>query len=194
MKHLGFDIILLGNPASGKDTQAKILRQKFSLKPIESGKYWRRMALGNTKISRQLRTNFAIGLMAPVNLMKQFLIKNLNHTRPKQDLIFVGNPRLKPEAELVVSMLKNKKRDFFVVYLKLPNKEVRARSLLRNRDAQDLFYIENRINVFEKDVLKTIRYFKQLRKLKTVDGNQPIKKVTRDILQAINDYKKRVRT
>ena len=38
-KRLGFDLILLGAPAAGKDTQAILLERKFAFKPVESGKY-----------------------------------------------------------------------------------------------------------------------------------------------------------
>jgi adenylate kinase family enzyme len=38
--------------------------------------------------------------------------------------------------------------------------------------------------------MKTIAYFDSLKKLVTINGNQPIPKVTKDILKAIYAYKK----
>jgi adenylate kinase family enzyme len=42
-KQLGFHLVLLGQIASGKDTQALIILDKYNLKPVESGKHWRKL-------------------------------------------------------------------------------------------------------------------------------------------------------
>ena len=48
MKKLGFDLILLGDPTAGKDTQAAILMKKYELKSVESGKEWRKTSALNS--------------------------------------------------------------------------------------------------------------------------------------------------
>jgi adenylate kinase family enzyme len=48
-----------------------------------------------------------------------------------------------------------------------------------------------RIKWHKDQVGKTVKYFKSLRKLKTINGNQPIPKVTKDILREIEEYKSR---
>jgi adenylate kinase family enzyme len=46
-----------------------------------------------------------------------------------------------------------------------------------------------RIAWHKDQVGKTVKYFKGLNKLKVINGNQPIPKVTKDILKEIEKYK-----
>ena len=104
-KRLNFDLILLGDPTSGKDTQAKILMSKYLLKPVESGKYWRKLAKRGNFEGRWLRRTMSIGRPTPVALMKKFLNQQAGLAPKDKDLIFIGNPRLKPEAQLLKKLL-----------------------------------------------------------------------------------------
>ena len=49
--------------------------------------------------------------------------------------------------------------------------------------------ITTRIKWHKDQVGKTVKYFKSLKKLKIINGAQPISKVTKDILKAIKEYK-----
>ena len=190
---LGFDLIILGDPAAGKDTQVEILRKKYSLKPVETGKQWRMMVKKNDYNGRWLKRTFGKGHPAPVEIVKWFINKKVRSTPKNNDLIFVGNPRLKPEAQFLVKLLKQKKRDFFVLYLKLPEKEIYARSKARVRMEREdqLQYIKNRINYTKNQVSKTVKYFQSLNKLKVINGYRTIKNVSLEVQRAINDYQKR---
>lgn len=190
MRNLGFDLIILGAPAAGKDTQAALIMKKYKLKPVESGKYWRRMAKQKNAEGELLRRTFSKGHPAPVNLMKKFLTDQLKKVSNNSDLIFIGNPRLKPEAQLLVKLLKAKKRDFLVLNIDIPVAEIRKRSLLRMRDEQDWKYIPNRIKMYKLQMGKTLAYFKALKKLQTINGNREIKQVAADIDKRINDYQR----
>jgi adenylate kinase len=189
---LGFDLILLGDPTAGKDTQANLLLKKYDLRPVESGKYWRTLAKKNNFEGKLIRKTMGLGHPTPVALMKKFLLSNLNNLKKNKDLIFIGNPRLKPEAQFAVKLLKKEKRDFFVIYLKLPEKEIYRRSLIRIRmqteDKEQ--YIRNRINWHKNQVSKTVKYFEKLHRLKFVNGNQPIAKVAKNIQKLIYGYQR----
>jgi adenylate kinase family enzyme len=188
MKRLGFDLILLGDPTAGKDTQAVILRKKYQLKPVESGEYWRSLAKKNNKEGAWLRRTMSLGYPTPVALMLKFLKSNLSKAARNKDLIFIGNPRLKPEARLLVKLLKEKKRDFFVLYLKIPVAEILRRTKARPRLASEAQGVKNRINYTKNQVSKTVKYFESLHKLKFIDSTSPIPTVAKNIQKAINDY------
>src|SRR5579885_737130 len=115
MKQLGFDLILLGDTASGKDTQAAILQKKYKLKAVESGKFWRQVGQRKRQ-SKLIRDRQRLSLPAPAELIKEFIRDSIQKTSQKQDLIFVGAARLKPEAQYLVKLLKQKRRQFFVLY------------------------------------------------------------------------------
>lgn len=190
MKKLGFDLILLGDPTSGKDTQASILMKKYALKPVESGKHWRALAKKNNFEGRWLRRTMGLGYPTPVVLMKKFLVQNLNKRAKDKDLIFIGNPRLKPEAQLLVKLLKAQHRDFLVLYTKIPIQEILKRTKARPRLQTEAEGVRNRINYTKNQVSKTVKYFQGLGKLKFIDSTQPIPKVAKRIEQTIHDYQR----
>ncbi len=193
MKKLGFDLVLLGDPASGKDTQAKLLMKKLSLYPVESGKHWRTQAAKNTAEGKRIRETMAKGFPTPVSLMKKFLVAKISAAAKNQDIIFIGNPRLKPEAQLFTKLLKNKDRNYLVIYLRLPKNEilkrVNKRIDIEGRNDDRNVYLKNRFVYYKEQVPKTVAYFKKLKKIKFIDGNQPIAKVNSEIFKILNNYK-----
>jgi len=200
MKKLGFNIVLLGMITSGKDTQAKILEKKYALKLVESGIYWRKLMKAKSKDGAWLRRTTGRGGPAPVALMKKFLVREISKQPKGKNLLFLGNPRLKPEAQLLKKLFDAKKEDFLAFYITLPDKEVYKRSLERkgSKVAQAYKVFDNKKNIatriaWHKDqVGKTVKYFESLEKLKKINGNQPISKVTKDILKEIEAYKKQL--
>src|SRR4051812_48664611 len=117
MKKLGFNIVLLGMIASGKETQANILKKKYALKFVESGVYWRRLLKEKSKDGDWIRRTSGAGKPAPVALMKKFLINEISKKPKNKDLLFLGNPRLKPEAQLLKKIMADRKEDFFALYI-----------------------------------------------------------------------------
>lgn len=197
MQKLGFNIVLLGDTASGKETQANILKKKYLLKFVESGVYSRNLLKEKSKNGDRARRTVAKGLPLPTITLQRFLIKEIKNKPKNKDLLFLGTPRLKPEAQLVKKILNEKSHDFIALYITLPNKEVYKRSLLRGKSNIKEIYkvldtekiIKARIKYYKNQVSKTKKYFRSMKKLKTINGNQSIPKVTKDILKIIEEYK-----
>ena len=198
MKKLGFNIVLLGTITSGKETQANILKKKYALKFVETGVYSRKLLKAKGPDGDWSRKTTGKGLPLPVVLLKKFLVKEINNKPKNKNLLFLGGPRLKPEAQLLKKMLSEKGADFLVFYIDLPDKEIYTRSKKRKAGNMKQIYkvldeekiIKARINYTKKQVSKTVKYFESLGKLKKINGNQPISKVTKDILKEIEKYKK----
>src|SRR3990167_7096575 len=198
MKKLGFNIVLLGMIASGKETQANILKKKYDLKFVESGVYFRKLLKAKGLIGKLARRTAGKGNAGAMVLMKKFLIREISKKPKNKDLLFLGNPRLKPEAQLLKKILSKKRQDFFALYISLPDKEVYKRSLKRRTGKMKGIYkvfdtkkiIGTRIKWHKDQVGKTVKYFQSLKKLKIINGNQPIPKVTKDVLKEIEEYKK----
>jgi len=197
MKKLGFDIILLGIITSGKETQANILKKKYALKFVETGVYSRELTKKKGRDGDWARRTTAKGGPLPVVLLKKFLVKEINNKPKNKNLLFLGGPRLKPEAQLLKKLLDKRKEDFIVFYITLPDKEIYKRSIKRSKGHMKEIYklldakkiIGIRIKWHKNQVSKTVKYFQSLNKLKLINGNQPIPKVTKDILKEIEKYK-----
>ncbi len=198
MKKLGFNIVLLGQIASGKETQANVLKKKYALKFVESGVYFRKLLKAKTKIGELARRTAGRGEAGAMKLMKEFMIREISKKPKNKDLLFLGCPRLKPEAQLLKKIMADRKEDFMGLYISLPDKEIYRRSLKRKEGAMKAIYkvlddkkiIEKRINYHKKQVSKSVKYFQSLGKMTIINGNQPIPKVTKDILKAVEGYKK----
>jgi len=197
MKKLGFNIVLLGMIASGKETQANILKKKYALKFVETGVYSRKLLKEKSKNGDWARRTTGKGHPLPTVLLQKFLIKEINNKPKNKNLLFLGG-RLKPEAQLLKKMLGERKEDFLVFYITLPDKEVYKRSLSRSIGNMKAIYkvfdnkklIKVRIAWHKDQVGKTVKYYTSLGKIKIINGNQPIPKVTKDILKEIQEYKK----
>lgn len=189
-ERLGFHLVLLGQIASGKDTQADLLEKKYNFSFVESGKYWRKLEKEDSKDGEWIRRTTRLGKPAPVVLMKKFLIENIKNRPNDKDLLFVGNPRLKPEAQLLKKILNEKKENFFALYITLPDKVIYSRSLRYDRYDDNKKNINRRIKWHKEQVSKSINYFDSLGKLKKINGNQSIEKVHQDIEKALDYFKK----
>jgi len=197
-EQLGFNIQIMGMIASGKDTQVNLLKDKYNLSPIETGLYTRKLLKEKSENGDIARKYSSKGNPLPVFLMKDFLKDKISKKPKNKDLIFVGGPRLKPEAQLVNKLLKENKQKLFVIYISLPDKEVYKRSMNRKNscvaDVYKVFdtkeMIAKRIKWHKDQVGKTVKYFESLGILKKINGNQSIEKVNQDIEKAILYFKK----
>jgi adenylate kinase len=197
-ERLGFNLTLMGMIASGKETQTEILKKKYALHSIETGVYTRKLLKEKSADGEWARRTAGKGWALPVVLMKRFLMKEIDKKPKNKDLIFIGGPRLKPEAQLTRKILKENGQEIFAIYLTLPDKEVYRRSLLRKEGNMKAIYkvfdtkkiIINRIKWHKDQVGKTVKYFESLGKLKKINGNQPIEKVNQDIEKALTYFKK----
>ena len=197
-ERLGFNLILMGMIASGKETQTKLLREKYALEPVETGVYSRNLLKEKSKNGDWARRTTGKGEPLPVVLMKKFIEGEIEKKPKNKDLIFIGGPRLKPEAQLTKKILDKKKQNLFVLFITLTDKEVYKRSNLRKTDNIKAVYkvldeqdiIKRRIRYHKVQVSKTVKYFQKLKKLKIINGNQSIEKVNQDIEKALTYFKK----
>ena len=198
-ERLGFNIAVMGIITSGKDTQVNLLKQKYNLKPVGTGLYTRNLLKEKSEDGERARKATGKGGALPVDLMKKFLIGQIKNKPKNKDLVFIGGPRLKPEAQLVKKLLKENKQNLFIIYITLSDKEVYKRSLQRKSDdnIKDVYkifdtekIIKERIKVHKNQVSKTIKYFNDLKILKKINGNQSVKKVSEDIEKALTYFKK----
>ena len=191
----------MGAFASGKDTQAEILKKKYSLQYVGTGVFTRNLMKEKSENGEWARRTAGRGKPLPTSLMKQFLLKEIAKKPKNKDLLFVGGPRLKPESQLTKKILNNKNMDFFALYITLPHKEIYKRSLARSQgDMKDIYkifdtkeLINKRIEEHKKPISETIKFLQQEKCLKKINGNQSVDKVAKDIEKAILEHQKKLK-
>ncbi|MBP9803220.1 MAG: nucleoside monophosphate kinase [Candidatus Pacebacteria bacterium] len=192
MKKLGFNIVLLGMIASGKETQANILKKKYALKFVETGVYARKLLKEKSPDGDIARKTAGKGKPLSTKLLQKFLINEINKKPKNKNLLFLGG-RLKPEAQLLKKIMDQKGEKILAFYISLPDKEVYKRSLKRNESNVKEIYkifdnkkmIATRIAWHKDQVGKTVEYYKKLKLMHVINGNQSINKVTEDIVENI---------
>jgi adenylate kinase len=195
MKKLSFHIVLLGMIASGKETQANILKKKYALKFVETGVYTRKLLKEKSKNGEWARRTAGKGKPLPTVLLQKFLIEEIKKKPKNKNLLFLGG-RLKPEAQLLIRIMKEKKEKLLAFYITLPDKEVYRRSFGRkNSNVKEIYkvfdeekIIAKRIKWHKDQVGKTVKYYQKLGLMRVINGDQSIAKVTRDILKEINKF------
>lgn len=184
MKH-PITLVLLGDIAAGKGTQAKILARQFRLAYIGTGEFtrkvWHRKGLEAVKH----------GSLMPADLIKNFLRREIAKAKPGQSLIIDGG-KMPSEAQLIYRMLTAQKRKILVIYLTIPQREsfkrLQGRLQAAGRYDDRPEAVRNRINYYQKIYSKTVKFWQSKGLLRKVKGNEGIAQVTREIAKVIKRY------
>ena len=86
-ERLGFNLILLGMITSGKETQTKLLRERYELEPVETGVYSRNLLKEKSKNGDWARRTTGKGEPLPVVLIKKFIEEKIDKKNKKKNKI-----------------------------------------------------------------------------------------------------------
>lgn len=106
------NIVLLGAPASGKGTQAKLLIQKLNLFHFQTGELSRNLAKKDPRIKEIVDS----GKLIPEEEMTMYALDYLKDVKPDfKNILFEGFPRFISQYEALEKFLKMKGDDIDVV-------------------------------------------------------------------------------
>lgn len=189
---------IVGKPACGKDTQADFLAKKFKLRKITTSKeldrffsrYKKRFIfIDGRKISiekqREARLNGKLVAFSLVAYIVNRIIEKA--IKKNESLIFAGSPRSLYEAKKALELIKNKDVKSYFIHLKISDKEVIKRSLLRKREDKldTLPKIKKRLEEFRKITLPAINYLRKNKVLIEVNGEGKPEIIFKRILSKI---------
>src|SRR5580692_4878247 len=121
-----FNLILLGDPASGKATQAVRLAKKYGFYSFDMGDEVRKPAV-RAKFDYAKTTG--IGKLTPTAIVRDILKRVIRTVPAKQGILFNGHPKMIGEARLVAKWLEeSRRRDPLVIYLHIPTAEILRRA------------------------------------------------------------------
>lgn len=96
-------IALFGLPASGKGTQAQLLKENYGYEPLSTGELLRSMKESPGAIGDKLR-DLPVGTFADDDLILQAVKEELTKAKYKKGVIFDGFPRTAKQAEAMLDM------------------------------------------------------------------------------------------
>jgi adenylate kinase family enzyme len=183
------NIILLGDPAAGKATQAMWIAKKYRMFDLDMGRELRRPV---NKRKFDFAHSTAEGKLTPTKVVRNILHHMIMGTAKSRGILFDGTPKMVGEARLVAAWLKQAKRsEPIVIYLHIPVAETMRRMSKRGRKDDTRVALLNRIAYYRNDVAHTVAFFKTIYRFKKVSGLGMPKEVAARIEKEIKRFIKK---
>jgi len=204
--------VIVGPPGSGKGTQAERLAEHYKLPHISTGNIFREIQTQDTELGRRVKKLLDEGKLVDNPTVYEIVLQKLNSPELKKGFVFDGFPRNIEQAEFLdkyktvtkcvfieVSDAECTKRmssrricsvcktNFNVIYIK-PKKEGvcdKCQGKLVLRDDSTLRAINKRLEEYHKFTEPLRNYYVKKSVLLSVDGEQAIDKVFKDIINSL---------
>ncbi len=181
--------LMMGNPGSGKGTQARLLAQKLGGDIYSSGNRLREMAKGHGYVADKVKKVIDEGGLLPAWFSSHMFVEVLLGLGKDDNVVFEGACRRLPEAQAFAETAAWLERPYQAIHLSISDAEVERRIALRKGiqgradDASDT--VEHRIKEYKDNTMPAIEFFRTEGKLIEINGEQTIEAVHADILKAL---------
>ena len=181
--------IFIGPPYAGKDTQGKLLSQKFGNMPIFSmgGLIREARESGNETFTKAYKEYSLKGLHVPTDIKFPLLKEKMDQA--KEGFILDNFPATADDLEMLKNYLseRNKKIDR-VIYLYISEEEMRKRfkNAFRGRKDDDPEIVDARREIQDKDRAPVLEFYRSQNILSELNGEGDIDKIHQKILEEIS--------
>ena len=171
-----FNLILLGDPASGKATQAARLVKKYGLYDLDMG---RELRLPSVRKAYDYKRTTAIGKLTPTGVYRR-IFRRLTLNVPKhRGILFDGHPKMIGEAKFLEKLLRRIGRENpLFLYINVPLQETLHRvargrryglkKIVRDDDRQ--IGLRNRARYYRTQIARVVKFFKSRYRFKRISG------------------------
>jgi len=188
--------IFFGQVGSGKGTQVKLLMDFLKSKDGKDtvyaypGSEYRKIIESGSFVGSLIKESVSTGNLQPDFLTDSIVVNILNSSLTlDKHLIADGYPRTVAQAETFEVMMKFYKREEVkIIYIELSEEEAMKRNLLRGRADDTEAGLRKRFNEYLNKVIPAINYFKDKQNylIYTINGEQSVEDVHKDIIKALN--------
>ena len=181
-------IVLFGPPGAGKGTQAKFLIDTLDIIQISTGEMLREEVKSGSSLGKTAKSVMDKGELISDKIIMSIIEERIRKPDCQKGFIFDGFPRTLKQAIALDELLEKKKIIIdHIIEIKVDEKllferiEQRTKedNLVRNDDNPDV--LRNRIEVYKNESLPVLEYYRNLKRLKTVDGMLSIERVSEEI-------------
>ena len=183
-------LVLLGAPGSGKGTQAKFLKQEFTIPHISTGDLLRGAIANKTELGMAAKIVMDKGQLVNDDIVLGMLKDRLAQADAKKGFILDGFPRNLIQADMLDNLLDdiNMPAEHAILIEVNPEEVVariakRAEIEGRTDDTQDV--VRDRIKIYETQTAPVIKHYKKHGILSEVLGSGTIEEVQQRILSVL---------
>jgi adenylate kinase len=191
MKHLPINIILLGDPAAGKATQAVRIVRRYGVHDFDMGKELRRIQHDPHVRRRYGLVGEALshGALAPTGFVRRILEKKLGAIPRSRGILFDGHPKMLGEAQLLSRLLRREERlDPLVIYLTVPVATTISRMSRRKRPDDTLQAFRNRQRYYLRNIRAAVAFYRSRYVYHKVSGAGSREQVFRRISKILDRF------
>ena len=183
-------LILLGPPGAGKGTQAKILIESFGIPQLSTGDILRSAITAKTPMGLAAKEVMDRGDLVSDDIVNGIVSERLDKEDCAKGFVLDGFPRTIPQAKALDVMLAEKGMTLNAVIELTADADILVarvinRSKESNRPDDNPEVIRNRLEVYKRDTAPLVDFYRGKGLLKTVDGMEPVGKVTAAIREAL---------
>ena len=188
-------IVLLGPPGSGKGTQSKFLVEKFGFIQISTGDLLRdQVQQKDSSMGKEISEIMKNGELVPDEIVIKLIVEKITIYKEK-NIIFDGFPRNINQAKVLdeslekISVLLDK-----AIFIDVDYEILKERIISRINESDDenkrsddnVQTLVKRIDVYKKNTLPIVEYYREKGILTEINGMLKIEEVSQQILKIIN--------
>jgi adenylate kinase len=205
-------LILVGPPASGKGTQAKVLCDRWGIPQISTGDMLREAKAAGTKLGLEAASYMTKGALVPDSVVIGLVEERLAKPDVAKGFLLDGFPRTVPQAEALGALLQKKNLPLTdVIQIDVARELLVERACLRRTDKRtgQIYHLKynppppdavlehraddqpdtvaKRLDSYEAMTAALLPYYQARGLLKRVDGTKTPSEVSAQILKAIGE-------
>ena len=179
-------LIFLGAPGAGKGTQAQTLALHWHIPHISTGDILRGAMKERSPLGVKAQSYVDRGELVPDQLLLDIMEERLSQSDAQSGWILDGFPRNVNQASFLEQLLQKLTQDSVrAVNLDVPDEVLVSRLLGRGRADDTEEVIRRRLEVYREQTLPLIDFYRDRQQLMSIDGNQPLEKVTADLQELL---------
>ncbi len=204
-------IVLLGGPGAGKGTQAQRLVAEYGVAHISTGDLLRAAIKDGTELGKKAKSFMDKGQLVPDDLVIGLVKERLAQDDAQKGFILDGFPRNTAQAVVLDSELSDMgialdaallvDVDSAVIVKRLSSRRTcrscgytapagvdvcpRCGGEMYQRDDDKPETIQHRLDVYQTQTAPLVEYYKGHGILKTVNGDQPVDEVYKDVKEVL---------
>jgi len=188
-------VVLLGPPGSGKGTQSKFLVEKFGFIQISTGDLLRdQVQQKDSSMGKEISEIMNNGELVPDEIVIKLIIGKITIFKNK-NIIFDGFPRNINQAKVLDESLEKISVSLDkAVFINVDYEILKERIISRINESGDdnkrsddnVQTLVKRIDVYKKNTLPIVEYYKEKGILSEINGMLKIEEVSQQILKIIS--------